>query len=651
MGRVNQQRKVQCWVGENDVLFPPLARLSGIKSAVWIGDDLPPFLSFAHFDFKQAKNMLGQEFALIVYDARGGLNLDALAIASGTLQQDGVLLILLPQWATLSAWHDPDSVRWSGENCPILTPHFLRYFQQKVQEYGFPIHHTFFPSLSLPNKSTSAVNFQSEPTVEQAQLLHRINKATEAVLIVTAKRGRGKSALAGFWARQLKQQNQTLILTAPNKAAVRILQAFANTALDFKSPDLLCEQIAQDPHAFADKWLLIDEAAMLPLSLLELLTSTFKGILCTTTIQSYEGTGRGFLLKFLANLDRTFAYFELHQPLRWQADDKLEAFMDDLLLLHAEDLPFAPLASAEGVQFQRYSQHTLYQQQKIAPLYGLLTRAHYRTSPLDLRRLFDAPNQHFYLAQKDEHLLGAAWLVQEGSLQSEQLIAEIERGLRRPRGNLVPQLLCFQAHLPQACRLSSLRISRIAVQPDWQQQGIGQQLVKNICQDAQVDFLSVSFGYTTKLAAFWQKCGFLLVHLGEQKEASSGCYAVIGLKPLSPAGISFCQQAYQQFQRNLSLSRHPLATAFPSLPTTWQLDPQDWRALVHFAYFQGSFTAALPAIQRLLAQTDRCVCPLLSVLLQPSSNEMKFVAGKKSGIKICREEVKKLLQNHTAVLS
>lgn len=87
------------------------------------------------------------------------------------------------------------------------------------------------------------------------------------------------------------------------------------------------------------------------------------------------------------------------------------------------------------------------------------------------------------------------------------------------------------------------------------------------------------------------------------------------------------------------------------MPTTWQLDPQDWRALVHFAYFQGSFTAALPAIQRLLAQTDRCIYPLLSALLQPSSNEMKFAGGKKNGIKICREEVKKLLQNHTAVLS
>ncbi|MGC6247920.1 tRNA(Met) cytidine acetyltransferase TmcA [Bisgaard Taxon 45] len=651
MTDVNQQRKVQCWVGDDGVLFPPLARLSGIKSAVWIGDHLPPFLPFAHFDFKQAKNMLGQEFALIVYDARAGLNLDALAIASGTLQRKGVLLILLPQWATLSAWHDPDSVRWSGENRPILTPHFLRYFQQKVQEYGFPIHHTFFPSLSLPDRSISAVNFQAEPTAEQAQLLHHLNQCSEEVLIVTAKRGRGKSALAGFWARQLLQHKQSLILTAPNKAAATILQAFANRELEFSAPDLLCAQIAQNPSGFADTWLLIDEAAMIPLSLLTQLTSTFKGILCTTTIQSYEGTGRGFLLKFLANLDRTFAHFKLHQPLRWQANDQLEAFMDDLLLLQAEDLPFAQPPLGQRLQYQRYSQHALYQQQKIAPLYGLLTRAHYRTSPLDLRRLFDAPKQHFYLAENEEQLLGAVWLVEEGNLQSDTLIRDIERGLRRPRGNLVPQLLCFQAHLPQACRLSSLRISRIAVQPDWQQQGIGQQLIQQISQQVAVDFLSVSFGYTEQLASFWHKCGFRLVHLCEQKEASSGCYSVIGLKPLSPAGKHFCQQAYQQFQRNLGLSWHPLARYFSPSTPLWQFDQQDWRALTHFAYFQGALTAALPAIQRLLAQSDKNTCPHLSTLLQSASGEMVCVGGKKHGLKICREEVKKLLQNHTGILS
>lgn len=55
--------------GENATLFSPLARLSGIKVRYGLAMIYRLFV-FAHFDFKQAKNMLGQEFALIVYDAR-----------------------------------------------------------------------------------------------------------------------------------------------------------------------------------------------------------------------------------------------------------------------------------------------------------------------------------------------------------------------------------------------------------------------------------------------------------------------------------------------------------------------------------------------------------------------------------------------------
>ena len=57
----------------------------------------------------------------------------------------------------------------------------------------------------------------------------------------------------------------------------------------------------------------------------------------------------------------------------------------------------------------------------------------------------------------------------------------------------------------------------------WQQHGIGTQLIEYITQNADLDYLSVSFGYTKELAQFWQKCGFSLVYLGEHLEASSGC--------------------------------------------------------------------------------------------------------------------------------
>ncbi len=49
-------------------------------------------------------------------------------------------------------------------------------------------------------------------------------------------------------------------------------------------------------------WLIVDEAAAIPAPLLRQLVSRFPRTLLTTTVQGYEGTGRGFLLKFCASL-------------------------------------------------------------------------------------------------------------------------------------------------------------------------------------------------------------------------------------------------------------------------------------------------------------------------------------------------------------
>ncbi|WP_159125202.1 GNAT family N-acetyltransferase, partial [Klebsiella pneumoniae] len=63
------------------------------------------------------------------------------------------------------------------------------------------------------------------------------------------------------------------------------------------------------------------------------------------------------------------------------------------------------------------------------------------------------------------------------------------------------------------------RVSRIAVHPARQREGIGQQLIACACmQAAQCDYLSVSFGYTPELWRFWQRCGFVLVRMGNHRE-------------------------------------------------------------------------------------------------------------------------------------
>lgn len=638
-------RALLIFVGEDDFLAHQLNHNLSLKSAVWIGDVSPHFATQSYFPFSKTKNLLGSEFPAIIYDARQGIHLDALAIAAGTLQDGGQLLLLLNHWADLANQPDSDSLRWSGEKYAINTPHFIAFLQEKIAKYGFPVYQSTPLTLAspMPQKDRS---IHCQPTLEQARLLQQMAEAEDAILIVTAKRGRGKSALAGLFAKQQLAQNQPVILTAPNKSAVNIFNAFAGVDITFMSPDELSQNLSDAPQQFANHWLFVDEAAMIPLDILFRLTKAFKRVVLTTTIHSYEGTGRGFLLKFMAKTDRTLRHFELFMPLRWQADDKLEAFIDDLLLCDCEDrLPQPPYDGVLAEQIQ-ISHCERIPRDQMESVYGLLTLAHYRTSPLDLRRLLDAPQQQFYLAHAQDALLGCVWAVPEGGLTDNTLIRQIRRGERRPRGNLVAQMLCFQAGWEEACALRSLRISRIAVQPNWQQQGLGQHLIAKIKQQGAVDFLSVSFGYTPELLAFWQKCGFILVHFSESKEASSGCYSVVALCPLSEEGRAFVQQAEKQFQRNLPLSLHPLATQFTRTEIDWTLDSMDWQLLTDFADFFLPLSPALPSIRRLITSAGEAPFPLLTdYCKQPEKR-----SNKKTWLENCRLEVKKWLQKNAVLL-
>ena len=642
-------RELLILVGEDDFLAHQLNHNLSLKSAVWIGDVSPHFATQSYFPFSKTKNLLGSEFPAIIYDARQGIHLDALAIAAGTLQDGGQLLLLLNHWADLANQPDCDSLRWSGEKYAINTPHFIAFLQEKIAKYGFPVYQNTPLALALPTPPKDR-SPHCQPTLKQARLLQQMAEAEDAILIITAKRGRGKSALAGLFAKQQVAQNQPVILTAPNKSAVNIFNAFARAEITFMSPDELSQNLSDAPQQFANHWLFVDEAAMIPLDILFRLTNAFKRVVLTTTIHSYEGTGRGFLLKFMAKTDRTLRHFELFTPLRWQTDDKLEAFIDDLLLCDCEDrLPQPPYDSVLAEQIQ-ISHCERIPHDQIESVYGLLTLAHYRTSPLDLRRLLDAPQQQFYLAQAQNSLLGCVWAVPEGELTNKTLIRQIRRGERRPRGNLVAQMLCFQAGLEDACALRSLRISRTAVQPNWQQQGLGQRLIvkmkQQIKQQNVVDFLSVSFGYTPELLAFWQKCGFILVHFSESKEASSGCYSVVALCPLSKEGRLFVQRAEKQFQRNLPLSFHPLATQFARTEIDWTLDSLDWQSLTDFADFFLPLSSALPSIRRLITSAGEAPFPLLAdYCKQPEKRP-----NKKIWLENCRLEVKKWLQKNGVLL-
>ena len=191
-------------------------------------------------------------------------------------------------------------------------------------------------------------------------------------------------------------------------------------------------------------------------------------------------------------------------------------------------------------------------------------------------------------------------------------------------------------------KLRSLRISRIAVQPNWQKQGIGQNLMK-FMENSEVDFLSVSFGYTDELAKFWQKCGFVLVHLGEHQEASSGCYSAIALKGISKEGLALVDTAHKQFQRNIRLSFHPLSINFQQNQLDWQLDELDWVSLKNFANFHRTLFSSIPVIRRLLKLAGKENFPLISAYL----TKKQLPINKRKGVEWLRSEIKQYLEGGT----
>ena len=560
------------------------------------------------------QTLLGREFRHAVFDARHGFDAAAFAALSGTLKAGSWLVLLLPVWEEWENQPDADSLRWSDCPDPIATPHFVQHFKRVLtanndailwrQNQPFSLAH-FTPRTDW-HPATGA------PQPEQQQLLQQLLTMPPGVAAVTAARGRGKSALAGQLISRIAGR---AIVTAPAKASTDVLAQFAGEKFRFIAPDAL---LASDEQA---DWLVVDEAAAIPAPLLHQLVSRFPRTLLTTTVQGYEGTGRGFLLKFCARFPHLHR-FELQQPIRWAQGCPLEKMVSEALVFDDENFTHTPQGNIVISAFEQ----TLWRSEPETPLkvYQLLSGAHYRTSPLDLRRMMDAPGQHFLQAAGENEIAGALWLVDEGGL-SQQLSQAVWAGFRRPRGNLVAQSLAAHGSNPLAATLRGRRVSRIAVHPARQREGTGQQLIAGALQYTQdLDYLSVSFGYTGELWRFWQRCGFVLVRMGNHREASSGCYTAMALLPMSDAGKQLAEREHYRLRRDAQALAQWNGETLPVDPLNDAvLSDDDWLELAGFAFTHRPLLTSLGCLLRLL-QTSELALPALRGRLQKNASDAQL---------------------------
>lgn len=584
------------------------------------------------------QTLLGREFRHAVFDARHGFDAAAFAALSGTLKAGSWLVLLLPVWDEWENQPDADSLRWSDCPDPIATPHFVQHFKRVLTANNDAI-------LWRRNQPFSLAHFTPRtdwhpatgaPQPEQQQLLQQLLTMPPGVAAVTAARGRGKSALAG---QLISRIAGSAIVTAPAKAATDVLAQFAGEKFRFIAPDAL---LASDEQA---DWLVVDEAAAIPAPLLYQLVSRFPRTLLTTTVQGYEGTGRGFLLKFCARFPHLHR-FELQQPIRWAQGCPLEKMVSEALVFDDENFTHTPQGNIVISAFEQM----LWRSEPETPLkvYQLLSGAHYRTSPLDLRRMMDAPGQHFLQAAGGNEIAGALWLVDEGGL-SQELSQAVWAGFRRPRGNLVAQSLAAHGSNPLAATLRGRRVSRIAVHPTRQREGTGRQLIAGALQYIHdLDYLSVSFGYTEELWRFWQRCGFVLVRMGNHREASSGCYTAMALLPMSDAGKQLAEREHYRLRRDAQALAQWNGEMLPVDPLNDAvLSDDDWLELAGFAFTHRPLLTSLGCLLRLL-QTSELALPALRGRLQKNASDAQLcttlkLSGRKLLLVRQREEAAQAL--------
>lgn len=441
----------------------------------------------------------------------------------------GTLFLLTPPLDEWAVFADPDYRRF------IPYPYvpedvqgrFLRRLVRLLRRSDFS------PTISLHEED---VGLKPDP---QAAAITTILQS-EVPVVLTADRGRGKSAALGMAASQLLAAGKRVLLTAPSRATVATVFKHAEHSPAFFAPDDLLQTLPQGDV------LLVDEAAAIPVPLLLKMLEQYPRCVFSTTLHGYEGSGRGFALRFQKELDvRAPAWqaVRLQQPIRWAENDPLERFINQALLLDADLAPCPPCGERAGdggecAEYRQLDRDELAQNEPLLrQLFGLLITAHYQTRPSDLRQMLDAPDISIHVLERQDSIVAVALLSREGGLDAE-LTAAIHAGTRRPHGHPVPQTLTFHAKIPGAAQLVCERVMRIAVHPTLQQQGLGAQLLQHLLGFAATngaDYVGVSYAMTPELLRFWERAGFVLARVGFRKDTASGSRSVVQVKALSAA--------------------------------------------------------------------------------------------------------------------
>lgn len=512
--------------------------------------DLGDNSAIQQVNFNGLQRQLGNNYNAILLDLSAGLHLSALSILTGTLRGGGVLVLHLgPNWLDQEDLELARFIPWPLESRQLQSS-YKRIFWHALNTSDSPF------SESWPNTVKPYVRTTRGLTEPQQTFIQQVLQQLTSAHILLAPRGRGKSYALAELLYQAQQQGLKCACTASSPYNLSTLtehyQELSQNSVPFLAPDALLQ--SEQTYDL----LVVDEAASIPLPMLEAMLGKAPCVVFSSTDYGYEGSGRGFGIRFrqqLRTAKRRCQEHHLSEPLRWGENDPLEYWLDQLLYQdYQANLPLA--CTPSSVTGSQWLENTPLLDQAFA----LLVNAHYQTTPENKRWLVDDPSVITFCQYQGNRLVGVALVSVEGELPDE-LALQVMHGKRRPRGHLLPQSLLAHEGIADAGKYRYWRISRIAISPDCQRQGLGSQLLAHIKHQAmqrEVDFLCTSFAASPDVVNFWQQNHFISVRLGTGQDQASGSYSLMMLQGLTERSGVLAQQWSQSFAENwlLTLALH-----------------------------------------------------------------------------------------------
>jgi len=669
---------------------------------------------------------LGNEFDLIIFDAFSGFNPSHVAALSGALVGGGLFIMLCPPFNEWPDYRDPEfnNIVVYPYSAEQLSGKFIRYWLSRIRqrddmvilnqkgEHDLGINALRFSSLG------SATSIKPALYTEQNNAIEKIAKVATGrkrrPLVIKSNRGRGKSAALGRAAALLFKNGNAkkIIVTSGFQEATQILFSHCQAIL---SPDALlefegntlkwrdCKLIFAPADELLNRMveadlLMVDEAAAIPTHFLQKLLYRYQRIVFATTTHGYEGTGRGFELRFQPVLNKLMPQWReitLHEPIRWSADDPLEELINTSFILadsavqsvmsisdaashfihklldRSEEIVVKSI-NVEKIEFEKIDRSMMVDDiLLLEKIFGLLVSAHYRTSPGDLRNLLEGPNLIIWVARIGVDVCGVIVVAEEGGFDAN-LAKQILLGNRRPRGHVVPQILIAQLGVEAAAELKCYRIVRIAVESTYQRRGIGAQMMQRLIEESiktNIDYVSACFGATPELLNFWRSVELLPLRFGSSVEKSSGLHSAVVVKLLSPKSNNilaplfnrFVEQfpllisdLFQQVEPELIASLMALGEGKDSII----MDGHDWADVQLFAHANRSYESCIVPLWKLTcSELSKTAMPFAAAatrdlfvecLLQKKTwqelGTLHNLTGKREIVSSLRDGVREILQ-------